>query len=67
MKTMNANIHPPTTTSAAHRHEDGRQPTRRHRLSVNITPPERIGRVAIGLVAVIAGAILLTSVLAVTL
>ena len=38
--------------------------SRRSRLgrpSVNITPPERAGRIVIGLVAVIAGAVLLVS------
>lgn len=58
---MNMNVHPPTARSAEHRHEDGPQPTPRHRPRVNITPAERIGRIAIGLAAIIAGAILLTS------
>ena len=34
---------------------------RRRRLSVNITPVERIGRIVIGLAAVIAGIVLLVS------
>jgi hypothetical protein len=41
-----------------------------HRLSVNITPAERIGRLTLGLAAIIAGLVLLTtagSVLAVIL
>ena len=32
-----------------------------HWLSINITPVERVGRIAIGLAAIIAGAVLLTS------
>jgi len=34
---------------------------RRRRLSVNITPTERVGRIAIGLAAIIAGIVLLVS------
>jgi hypothetical protein len=33
----------------------------RHRLSINITPVERVGRVVIGLAAVVAAVVLLTS------
>jgi hypothetical protein len=58
---MNVKVHPSTSQPAEHRHEEGPQPTFWHRLSVNITPTERIGRVAIGLVAIVVGAILLTS------
>ena len=34
---------------------------RPHRPSVNITPAERVGRIAIGVLAILAGAILLAS------
>jgi Inner membrane protein YgaP-like, transmembrane domain len=59
---MNVKVHLPTSRRAEHRHEEGPQPTLWHRLSVNITLTERIGRIAIGLAAVVVGAILLTSV-----
>ncbi|MBF6557518.1 MAG: DUF2892 domain-containing protein [Acidimicrobiales bacterium] len=35
--------------------------TPRHRPSINITPPERVGRVVLGLGAIVAAAVLLTS------
>ena len=58
---MNVQVHPSTSQPAEHRHEEGPQPTLWHRLRVNITPTERIGRVVIGLAAIVVGAILLTS------
>ena len=49
-----------STTTGSLSHGDGRR-GRLHRPSVNITPAERGGRILIGAVAAIAGAILLTS------
>ena len=45
-----------TTTPTTHG-----KPTRWHRPTVNISIPERIGRVALGVAAIAAGAILLAS------
>ncbi len=54
---MNVTTHSPSRSSKGAHHGDGRL----RRPTVNITPVERIGRVVVGLVAVIAGAVLLTS------
>lgn len=48
---MNAPVHARTTPTAS----------TRHRLSINITPVERIGRIVVGLAAIIAAVVLLTS------
>ncbi len=57
---MDVTTHSPSRSSTGARNGGPlRRPSRR--LSVNITPVERIGRVVIGLAAIIAAAVLLTS------
>lgn len=48
---MNAPVHAHTTPTVS----------ARHRLSINITPVERVGRIVLGLAAIIAAVVLLTS------
>ncbi len=50
-----------TSRSVGNRLDEDLRPTRLHRLSVNITPVERTGRIVIGLATIVIGAILLTS------
>lgn len=47
--------------STPRRREDRRRASRWHRLSINITPAERIGRIAMGAAGVVVGVILLAS------
>ena len=58
---MNMTVHPPVARLPERPPDDRPQPTRGHRLSINITPAERTGRVAMGVAAIVVGAILLTS------
>jgi len=51
----------PSRASTGHNRSRVEPQSRTHRLSVNITPVERAGRIAIGLGAVIAGAVFLAS------
>jgi hypothetical protein len=57
--------HPPSKLSPQGGHPQGSPDGRIHRPSVNITPIERAGRVALGLAVIIAGALLLTSAISV--
>ncbi|MHB8378589.1 MAG: YgaP family membrane protein [Acidimicrobiales bacterium] len=50
-----------TSSSVENRHGQDLRPTHLHRPSVNITPVERTGRIAIGVATIVIGAILLTS------
>jgi hypothetical protein len=43
------------------RDASGASPVRHHGLSVNITPSERVGRIVLGLAAVVFGAVLLAT------
>ena len=58
---MNNDINESKVSSTENDHGDGLQLTRRHRPSVNITPAERLGRIAIGLATIVVGAILLAA------
>ena len=58
---MNTNPSQRLSTPAASDTTAGFAPSGKRRLTVNITPVERGGRIAIGLAAVIAGVILLVS------
>jgi len=60
-KTMSNDITETTVPSTENERNFGLQPTRRRRPSVNITPAERLGRIAIGLATIVVGAILLAS------
>ena len=51
----------PSRASTRHNRSPDEPHSRAHRLSVNITPVERVGRIAIGLGAIIAGAVFLAS------
>lgn len=55
--------HPPASTGGAAAEDEAQAggTATRHRLQVNITPAERAGRVAVGVAAIIAGAVLLAS------
>ena len=58
---MSNDITETTVPSTENERNFGLQPTRRRRPSVNITPAERLGRIAIGLATIVVGAILLAS------